>query len=106
MGYDVNKVREQFPILDRQVQGRKLVYLDNGATSQTPRRVVDSIVGGYEHTKANVHRGVHTLSQEATDRQEPCAPQGARLHKRSQRAGGYIHTRNHRGHQPRGRESG
>lgn len=70
MGYDVNKVREQFPILDRQVQGRKLVYLDNGATSQTPRRVVDSIVGGYEHTKANVHRGVHTLSQEATDRQE------------------------------------
>lgn len=70
MDYDVNKIREQFPIFGRQVQGRQLVYLDNGATSQTPRRVVDSIVGGYEHTKANVHRGVHTLSQEATDRQE------------------------------------
>ncbi len=70
MDYDVNKIREQFPIFGRQVQGRQLVYLDNGATSQTPRRVVDSIVSGYEHTKANVHRGVHTLSQEATDRQE------------------------------------
>lgn len=70
MDYDVNKIREQFPIFGRQIQGRQLVYLDNGATSQTPRRVVDSIVGGYEHTKANVHRGVHTLSQEATDRQE------------------------------------
>lgn len=70
MSYDVNKIREQFPIFGRQVQGRQLVYLDNGATSQTPRRVVESIVGGYEHTKANVHRGVHTLSQEATDRQE------------------------------------
>lgn len=70
MDYDINKIREQFPIFGRQVQGRQLVYLDNGATSQTPRRVVDSIVGGYEHTKANVHRGVHTLSQEATDRQE------------------------------------
>lgn len=70
MDHDVNKIREQFPIFGRQVQGRQLVYLDNGATSQTPRRVVDSIVSGYEHTKANVHRGVHTLSQEATDRQE------------------------------------
>lgn len=70
MDYDINKIRGQFPIFDRQVQGRQLVYLDNGATSQTPRRVVDSIVSGYEHTKANVHRGVHTLSQEATDRQE------------------------------------
>lgn len=70
MDYDINKIRGQFPIFGRQIQGRQLVYLDNGATSQTPRRVVDSIVSGYEHTKANVHRGVHTLSQEATDRQE------------------------------------
>lgn len=70
MEYDVQKIREQFPILERTVQGKPLVYLDNGATSLTPDRVVKSIVGGYEHTKANVHRGVHTLSQEATDRQE------------------------------------
>lgn len=68
--YDIDKIREQFPILERKVQGRELVYLDNGATSLTPDMVVKSIVSGYEHTKANVHRGVHTLSQEATDLQE------------------------------------
>ncbi|MCM1005947.1 MAG: cysteine desulfurase [Prevotella sp.] len=68
--YDVQKIRGQFPILDRRVQGKPLVYLDNGATSQTPDCVVKAIVAGYEHTKANVHRGVHTLSQEATDLQE------------------------------------
>lgn len=67
---DVTKIREQFPILQRQVAGKPLVYLDNSATSQTPRRVVDAIVDVYTQHKANVHRGVHTLSQEATDMQE------------------------------------
>lgn len=67
---DVSKIREQFPILQRQVAGKPLVYLDNSATSQTPRRVVDAIVDFYTQHKANVHRGVHTLSQEATDMQE------------------------------------
>ena len=68
--YDVNKLREDFPILERQVWGRPLIYLDNTATSQTPRCVVDAIENVYYNTKANVHRGVHTLSQEATDLQE------------------------------------
>ncbi|MCM1319967.1 MAG: cysteine desulfurase [Muribaculaceae bacterium] len=68
--YDIEKIRQQFPILNREVQGKPLIYLDNGATSQTPHLVVEAIVNGYEHTKANVHRGVHTLSQEATDLQE------------------------------------
>ena len=68
--YDVNKIREEFPILSREVAGRPMVYLDNGATSQTPRRVVEEIERIYTHTKANVHRGVHTLSQEMTDMQE------------------------------------
>ena len=67
---DVTKIRSQFPILERQVYGKPLVYLDNTATSQTPRRVVQAIEGMYYNTKANVHRGVHTLSQEATDLQE------------------------------------
>ncbi|MBD5231790.1 MAG: cysteine desulfurase [Bacteroidales bacterium] len=68
---DISKIREQFPILKRTVaDGRPLVYLDNTATSQTPHSVVEAIVDGYEHTKANVHRGVHTLSQEATDKVE------------------------------------
>ena len=67
---NIDTIRSQFPILDRRVYGRPLVYLDNTATSQTPRRVVEAIEQMYFNTKANVHRGVHTLSQEATDLQE------------------------------------
>ena len=64
---DINKIREDYPILQRQIEGRPLIYLDNAATSQTPRPVVEAIDQMYYHYKANVHRGVHTLSQEATD---------------------------------------
>ena len=64
---DILTIREQFPILSRQVYGRQLIYLDNTATSQTPRTVVDKIVNMYVDHHANVHRGVHCLSQEATD---------------------------------------
>lgn len=67
---DIEKIRQEFPILDRQVGGKPLVYLDNTATSQTPRRVVDEIERMYCTEKANVHRGVHTLSQLATEAQE------------------------------------
>lgn len=70
MNLDIDKIREQFPILSREIDGKPLIYLDNAATTQTPRRVVDSIVDMYYNHKANVHRGVHTLSQEATDRVE------------------------------------
>lgn len=66
----IQQIRDQFPILQRRVYDRQLVYLDNTATSQTPRSVVDAIESVYFNTKANVHRGVHTLSQEATDLQE------------------------------------
>ena len=64
---DIEAIREQFPILGRDVHGKPLVYLDNTATSQTPRTVVDKIVNMYVDHHANVHRGVHCLSQEATD---------------------------------------
>ena len=67
---NVEKIRGEFPGLERSVNGRPLVYLDNTATSQTPLRVIREIEDMYENHKANVHRGVHTLSQEATDRQE------------------------------------
>ena len=70
MSQDIEKIRSKFPILDSKIGNRPLVYLDNTATSQTPDSVVSSITHLYEHTKANVHRGVHTLSQEATDLQE------------------------------------
>ena len=70
--YDTEAIRRQFPILRRHAgEGdAPLIYLDNTATSQTPQCVVDAIVEGYTMHKANVHRGVHTLSQEATDAQE------------------------------------
>lgn len=64
---DIQAIRQQFPILDRQIYGKPLIYLDNTATSQTPRRVVDRVVDMYYKHHANVHRGVHCLSQEATD---------------------------------------
>src|SRR5215471_6405346 len=69
-GLDVERIRADFPILQRQVNGRPLIYLDNAATTQKPRQVIDALVGFYTHTNANVHRGVHTLSVEATDQYE------------------------------------
>lgn len=67
---DWNNVRADFPILHQQVNGKPLVYLDNGATSQKPRRVIDALVHYYERDNSNVHRGLHTLSMRATDAYE------------------------------------
>lgn len=64
---DILSIRKDFPILNRKVNGYPLVYLDNAATSQTPQKVMDAIVDYYSRYNANIHRGVHTLSQEATD---------------------------------------
>ncbi len=65
--FDVNKIRKDFPVLHQEINGRPLVYLDNAATSQKPQCVIDALVGYYTTENANVHRGVHTLSQRATD---------------------------------------
>ena len=67
---DLVQIRNDFPILHRKVNGQPLVYLDNAATSQTPLPVIDAISNYYKHTNANIHRGVHALSQEATDQYE------------------------------------
>ncbi|WP_248724807.1 aminotransferase class V-fold PLP-dependent enzyme [Seonamhaeicola sp. ML3] len=64
---DVEEIRKDFPILSREVNGKPLVYFDNAATSQTPQQVIDAIVNYYHNYNSNIHRGVHTLSQEATD---------------------------------------
>lgn len=64
--YNISDIRKDFPILSREVYGKPLVYLDNGATTQKPRQVVDAITEEYYSVNANVHRGVHFLSQEAT----------------------------------------
>ena len=68
--YDVLKIRKDFPILGREVYGKPLIYLDNGATTQKPKCVVESIVNEYYSVNANVHRGVHFLSQQATELHE------------------------------------
>ncbi len=68
--YDINKVREDFPILSRQIYGKALVYFDNGATTQKPLCVLDAMRNEYLNVNANVHRGVHYLSQQATDLHE------------------------------------
>lgn len=68
--YDIQKIREDFPILSRTVYGKPLIYLDNGATTQKPKCVVDAIVDEYYSINANVHRGVHFLSQQATNLHE------------------------------------
>jgi len=68
--FDVESIRNDFPILSRKVNGQPLVYFDNAATSQTPKQVVDVIVDYYYKYNANIHRGVHFLSQEATDKYE------------------------------------
>ena len=68
--FDVNNIRKDFPILERTVNGQPLVYFDNAATSQTPNQVIDVIADYYRNYNSNIHRGVHTLSQEATEAYE------------------------------------
>ena len=68
--YDVERIRADFPILHQKVHGHPLVYLDNAATTQKPRQVIDAITRYYERDNANIHRGVHTLSQRATEEYE------------------------------------
>ena len=68
--FDIQKIRADFPILSRQVNGKPLVYFDNGATSQKPQVVIDAIATYYQEINSNIHRGVHTLSQLATDAYE------------------------------------
>ncbi len=67
MALNVPKIREDFPILSRQIRGKPLIYFDNAATSQKPRAVINALSNFYEQHNANIHRGIHTLSQEATD---------------------------------------
>jgi cysteine desulfurase/selenocysteine lyase len=78
MSFDPQKIRADFPILNQQVNGRPLVYLDNAATSQKPRAVIDTLVRYYERDNANVHRGIHALSMRATAAYEAARERGAR----------------------------
>src|SRR3954471_4508138 len=76
---DVAAIRQDFPILSRRVHDKPLVYLDNAATSQKPRQVIQALVDYYEQTNANIHRGLHTLAEEATDAYERARGKVARF---------------------------
>ena len=90
--YDVDLIRRDFPILERQVYGRPLVYLDNGATTQKPRQVVEAMTEEYYNVNANVHRGVHFLSQQATELHE-AARETVRRFLNARRTSEIIFTR-------------
>lgn len=90
--YDINKVREDFPILSRQIYGKPLVYFDNGATTQKPLCVLDAMRNEYLNVNANVHRGVHYLSQQATDLHE-AARETVRKFINAPKVEGVIFTR-------------
>jgi cysteine desulfurase / selenocysteine lyase len=77
--YDVEEIRHDFPILEREVNGKRLIYLDNAATSQKPRQVIQALTGYYERHNANIHRGVHRLAEEATAAYEEARQKVARF---------------------------
>src|SRR5713101_1797559 len=79
VAYDVSKIREDFPILQRQVNGRIIVYLDNAATTQKPKQVIDSLVNYYTKYNANIHRGIYKISEEATAAHEDARAKIARF---------------------------
>jgi cysteine desulfurase/selenocysteine lyase len=90
--YDVDEIRRDFPILDRSIGGKRLIYLDNAATSQKPRRVLDALTEYYEEHNANIHRGVHRLAEEATAAFEDARQKVARF-LGAQQTTGLVFTR-------------
>ena len=102
---DMAAIRAEFPILRRRVHGRPLVYLDNAATTQKPQVVIDRIVRYYGEENANVHRGVHQLSADATDACEAARETGAAVPERRGRARDRLRARHDRGDQPRRRDA-
>ena len=94
--YDVETIRTDFPILYREVYGKPLVYLDNGASAQKPRSVLDAIDYAYTMEYANVHRGLHYLSNAATARYEDARETRAPLPQCAERRGDHLHGQRHR----------
>jgi cysteine desulfurase/selenocysteine lyase len=94
MSFDPRAIRRDFPILDRKVHGVPLVYLDNAATTQKPRQVIDALVHYYEHYNANIHRGLHTLAEEATGAYEASRVKAGRFVNAEHPEQEIIFTRN------------
>src|SRR5207245_9438518 len=79
LAFDVAKIREDFPILHRQVDGRTIAYLDNAATTQKPKQVIDTLLNYYTNYNANIHRGIYRISEEATAAHEEARAKIARF---------------------------
>ena len=99
--YDVEAIRRDFPILARTVYGKPLVYLDNGASAQKPKAVIDAITHAYTDEYANVHRGLHFLSNAATEKYEEAREIGPPLPQCRAYRRDHLHQERHRGDQPR-----
>lgn len=97
--FDVENIRRDFPILQRKVHGKPLVWLDNAATTQKPQAVIDRMMHYYEHENSNFHRGTHTMAEKADDAYEG-AREGSQFSGCRFSAGDRIRSRHHRGHQP------
>jgi cysteine desulfurase/selenocysteine lyase len=93
--YDINKVRKDFPILARKIYGRPLVYLDNAATTQKPLCVLDAMREEYLNVNANVHRGVHWMSQQATELHEDCSGDHTPVYQCQVCFGDRVYQRDH-----------
>ena len=91
--FDVEHIRADFPILELQVEGKPLVYLDNAASSQMPQQVIDRLVRYQTSEHANINRGVHYLSETATAEYERLAPQVAAFHQCARRPGSHFYQR-------------
>ena len=100
--FDVARIREDFPILKELVNGKPLVYLDNAATTQKPQAVIDALVNYYMTENSNVHRGVHTLSQRATDAYEEAREKVRQFINAADDKESYLCPGHHRGHKPGG----
>ena len=98
--FDVEAVRAEFPILSRQVNGKPLVYLDNAASAQKPRAVIDAMTGAMERSYANVHRGLHTLANETTEAYEAARDSGGAASSTPTSTRDRLHQGRHRGDQP------
>ncbi len=97
MAFDVERIREDFPVLQLQVRGKPLVYLDNAATSQKPKLVIETIEQYYLAENSNVHRGVHLLSERATEAFEGARAKMARFRQCEGCARDRLRSRRHRG---------
>ncbi|MGY2966695.1 selenocysteine lyase/cysteine desulfurase [Ewingella americana] len=81
MSFPLERVRNDFPLLSREVNGQPLAYLDSAASAQKPRQVIERELEFYQHGYAAVHRGIHTLSAEATEQMGKCPPASGRVHQ-------------------------